>query len=167
MSLPSSSAGSILIFWISWDVRKPSKKCMNGTRPLMVDRWATAAKSAHSWTLALQSIAQPVLRQPMTSEWSPKMDMVWVPTVRAAMCRTTGFNSPDRRCMTGIISIRPCDAVKDEQRLPVSEAPWTAPIAPASDCISTNLTGWPKRFLRPLADQTSTCSAIGDDGVIG
>ena len=25
---------------------------------------------------ALQSIAQPVLRQPMTSEWSPKMDMV-------------------------------------------------------------------------------------------
>ena len=59
-----------------------------------------------------------VLRQPMTSEWSPKMDMVWVPTVRAAMCRTTGFNSPDRRCMTGIISIRPCDAVKDEQSCP-------------------------------------------------
>ena len=167
MSFFNSSSGTVWIFWISWDVRNPSKKCINGTCPLMVDKWATAAKSAHSCTLALQSIAKPVLRQPITSEWSPNMDMVCVPTVRAAMWSTTGFNWPDKRCNTGIMSIKPCDAVKVEQRLPASEAPWTAPIAPASDCISTSLTGCPKRFFRPCADQASTCSAMGDDGVIG
>ena len=43
----------------SCDVRKPSKKCRNGTRARSVAAWATAAKSWASWTLPEASIAQP------------------------------------------------------------------------------------------------------------
>ena len=42
-----------------------------------------------------------------------------------------------------------------------------APQAPASLCISTRRTLWPKMFFMPLAAQVSTCSAIGLDGVMG
>ncbi len=42
-----------------------------------------------------------------------------------------------------------------------------AAAAPASDCISTTLTGCPKIFFLPCADHSSTPSAIGVDGVIG
>lgn len=38
------------IFWISWEVRKPSKKWQKGTLDSMVARWATRAMSMHSWT---------------------------------------------------------------------------------------------------------------------
>ena len=34
-------------------------------------------------------------------------------------------------------------------------------------CISTSLTGWPNMFFMPLAAQTSTCSAMGEEGVMG
>ena len=71
------------------------------------------------------------------------------------------------RCSTGIISISPWLDVKLVARVPVCAAPCTAAMAPASDCISTTVTGCPKTFFRPLADQKSVCSAIGDDGVMG
>ena len=38
----------LAIFWISWEVRKPSKKLRKGTRPLMAARWATAPRSMTS-----------------------------------------------------------------------------------------------------------------------
>ena len=133
----------------------------------MADRCATAAKSAACWTLPLDSMAKPVWRQFITSLWSPKMEKAWVPTVRDATCSTPGRRSPEMRCMVGIISIRPWDAVKLVARVPASSAPWQAPQAPASDCISTRRTVWPKMFFFPLADQSSACSAMGLEGVIG
>ena len=61
------------IFWISWLVRKPSKKCRKGTEASMADRCATSARSVASWTELEASMAKPVWRQAMTSLWSPKM----------------------------------------------------------------------------------------------
>ena len=78
-----SSLSQMAIFWISWEVRKPSKKLIKGTRPLMAARWATAPRSMTSWGLDSHSMAKPVWRQAMTSEWSPKMFSAWVATVRA------------------------------------------------------------------------------------
>ena len=79
--------------------------------PLMADRWATAPRSMHSCTLEEASWAKPVWRQPMTSEWSPKMDRPWVDTVRAETCMTPGSMEPAIRYMGGIISRRPWEAV--------------------------------------------------------
>jgi hypothetical protein len=36
-----------------------------------------------SWTEFDESIANPVVRQNITSEWSPKIERAWVATVRA------------------------------------------------------------------------------------
>ena len=55
-----TSVGISSIFWTSWEVRKPSKKCMNGTFASSVDAWATIAMSCASWTELEQSIAKPV-----------------------------------------------------------------------------------------------------------
>ncbi len=82
------------IFDTSCDVRKPSKKCMNGTRESSVAACAMAAKSCASCTDAALSIAKPVVRHAMTSEWSPKMDNAWVAMVRAATCIVKGVSSP-------------------------------------------------------------------------
>ncbi len=71
------------------------------------------------------------------------------------------------RCMTGIISIRPWDEVKDVPSAPVSSAPCTAAMAPASLCISTSCTVCPNRFFFPFADQTSVFPAMGEEGVMG
>jgi hypothetical protein len=49
-----------------------------------VAAWATAAKSPASCTLLAHSIAKPVVRAAITSEWSPKMLSACVATVRAA-----------------------------------------------------------------------------------
>ena len=65
------------------------------------------------------------------------------------------------------MSMRPWLEVKLVASVPVCAAPCTAAMAPASDCISTTVTGCPKTFLRPLADQKSVCSAIGEEGVMG
>jgi len=62
------------IFCTSWLVRKPSKKWRNGTRAFSVDRCATSAMSIASCTEFEASMANPVWRQAMTSEWSPKID---------------------------------------------------------------------------------------------
>ena len=43
-----------------------------------------------SWTLPSASMAKPVWRQAMTSEWSPKMFSAWVATVRADTWNTAG-----------------------------------------------------------------------------
>ena len=52
----------------SWLVRKPSKKCTNGTRVRNVEACATAAMSWASCTEAEASMPQPVWRTAITSE---------------------------------------------------------------------------------------------------
>ena len=106
----SSESGSILE--ISCEVRNPSKKCRNGTRVLSVAAWAMSAKSCASCTEAEQSIANPVPRQAITSEWSPKIDSAWVASVRAVTCMQNGKSSPAILYMFGIMSSSPCEAVK-------------------------------------------------------
>ena len=120
-----------------------------------------------SWTLPSHSMAKPVWRQAMTSEWSPKMFSAWVDTVRADTWNTQGSCSAAILYILGIISSRPWDAVYVVVRAPAPREPWTAPAAPASDCISTTLTLVPKMFFRPLALHWSTKSAMGLDGVMG
>ncbi len=58
----------------SWEVRKPSKKCRNGTRDSNVAAWAMSARSWASCTEEDASMPNPVERAAMTSEWSPKID---------------------------------------------------------------------------------------------
>ena len=56
-----SAASSInSIFWISCEVRKPSKKWRNGTRALSETMWAMPAKSMTSCTDEVASMAKPV-----------------------------------------------------------------------------------------------------------
>ncbi len=88
-------------------------------------------------------------------------------TVRAATWMTAGVNSPAILNMFGIIRSRPCEAVNVVPSAPFWSAPWSAPAAPASDCISMTSGTAPHRFGRPAADQSSQCSAIPDAGVIG
>ena len=88
-----------------------------------VAAWATAAKSWASCTLPAASMAQPVVRACITSEWSPKIDRAWVATVRAATCITHGVSSPAILNMFGTISSRPCDAVNVVAKAPFCTAP--------------------------------------------
>ncbi len=62
----TSASGTSTVF-NSWLVRKPSKKCRNGTRVSSVAAWATTAMSAASCTPAAASIEKPVLRAAITS----------------------------------------------------------------------------------------------------
>ncbi len=75
-----------------------------------------------------------------------------------------GVSSPAILYMLGIISSRPCEAVKVVASAPVWRAPWIAPVAPPSDCISTTSGTLPHRFGRPAALQASACSPIGVEG---
>ena len=93
MSFRSSSV-QVRSFWISWEVRNPSKKWMTPMLAWMADRWATGARSMTSWGLPEASMAMPVPRQAITSWWSPKMDRAWVVRVRAATWNTPGSPSP-------------------------------------------------------------------------
>ncbi len=167
ISAERSSSGSASILAISCDVRKPSKKWRNGTREASVEAWAIAAKSWASWTEPEPSMAKPVCRQAMTSEWSPKIERAWVAIERAATCIVKAVSSPAILYMLGIMSSRPCEAVKVVASAPVWRAPWTAPAAPASDCISMTCGTCPQRFGRPFADQASANSPMPDEGVIG
>ncbi len=72
-----SSNESSSIFWTSCELRKPSKKCRNGRRASRVAAWDTSARSITSCTLPEASIAHPVWRVAITSEWSPKMESAW------------------------------------------------------------------------------------------
>ena len=96
-----------------------------------------------------QSMAKPVPRAAMTSQWSPKIESACVASVRAATCITNGVSSPAILNMSGIISSRPCDAVNVVVSAPAWRAPCTAPAAPASDCISTIVGTSPQRFGLP------------------
>ena len=109
----------------------------------------------------------PVWRTAITSEWSPKMESACVATVRADTCIANEVSSPAILYMLGIISRRPCEAVKVVVSAPACSAPWTAPAAPPSDCISTTSGTMPHRFLRPCADHSSLSSPIDELGVIG
>ena len=51
-------------------------------------------------------------------------------TVRAVTWKTVEVNSPAILNMLGIISSRPCEAVKVVVRAPACNEPWTAPAAP-------------------------------------
>ena len=86
---------------------------------------------------------------------------------RAATWITAGVSSPAILYMFGIISSRPCDAVKVVASAPLCSAPCNAPAAPPSCCISTTDGTPPHRLGRFLLDHSSASSAIGDDGVIG
>ncbi len=88
-------------------------------------------------------------------------------SVRAATWMTVGVSSPAILNMFGIIRSRPWDAVKVVPRAPFCSAPWSAPAAPPSDCISMTSGTLPHRFGFPAAAQSSACSAIGEAGVIG
>jgi hypothetical protein len=162
-----SSSDSTLILSISCDVRKPSKKCRNGTRVRSVAACATSAKSWASCTELAASIAHPVVRAAITSLWSPKIDSAWVATERAATWITAGLSSPAILNMLGSISSSPCEAVKVVPSAPFWTAPCSAPAAPASDCISMTSGTAPHRFVRPAALHPSANSPIGEAGVIG
>ena len=123
--------------------------------------------SCDSCTEADESIAQPVVRQAITSPWSPKIDKAWVATVRAVTWKTVAVNSPAILNMLGIISNRPCEAVNVVVSAPACNEPCTAPAAPASLCISTTSGTVPKMFFRPAAAQASGSSPKPDEGVIG
>jgi len=151
----------------SCEVRKPSKKCRNGTRQRRVAACATRAKSWASCTEDAHSIAQPVIRALITSEWSPKMLSAWVARVRAATWITAGVSSPAILYMFGSISNSPWDAVNVVPSVPLVSAPCRAPAAPASDCISITSGTPPHRFGRPAALHASADSPIAEEGVIG
>ena len=103
----------------------------------------------------------------MKSVWSPKMEWWLEVTTREATCMTLGRNWPPMAYMAGIISIRPWEEVKVVVRAPACREPWQVPAAPASDCIWMTSTVEPNRFFRPLADHSSTFSAMGEEGVMG
>ena len=151
----------------SWEVRKPSKKCTNGTRVASEAACATRARSCASWTHDEASRAKPVCRTAITSAWSPKMDSPCAASDRAATCRTAGVSSPAILYMLGIISSRPCEAVNVVASAPLCRAPCSAPAAPPSLCISTTDGTLPQRFGRPWLDHSSASSAMGEDGVMG
>ena len=69
--------------------------------------------------------------------------------MRAATCIANEVSSPAILYMFGIISRRPCDAVKVVVRAPAWSAPWTAPAAPPSDCISMTSGTMPQMFFLP------------------
>ncbi len=87
--------------------------------------------------------------------------------VRADTWNTVEVNSPAILNMFGIISRSPCDAVNVVVSAPVCSAPWTAPEAPPSLCISITVGTVPQIFFLPKADHSSAHSPILDEGVIG
>ncbi len=132
-----SSSVSSSIFATSCEVRNPSKKCSSGTRLLSVATCEMSAKSCASCTEAEASMANPVCRHAITSEWSPKIESACVATVRAETCRTKEVSSPAILYRFGIMSSSPWLAVNVVVSDPACSAPCTAPATPASDCIST------------------------------
>ena len=108
--------------------------------------WEIAARSCASCTDPEAKRAKPIWRQAMTSEWSPKIESACVATVRAATCMLKAVSSPAILYMLGIMRSSPCEAVNVVVRAPAWRAPWTAPAAPASDCISTTSGTIPQTF---------------------
>ena len=128
---------------------------------------ATSAMSCASCTDEAQSCAQPVVRAAITSEWSPKIDRPCVAIARAATWITAGVSSPAILNMFGSISSSPWDDVNVVANDPACSAPWTAPAAPPSLCISTIRGTAPQALRTPCADHVSESSPIGEAGVMG
>ena len=103
----------------------------------------------------------------MTSEWSPKIDRPCAASDRAATWNTVEVSSPAILYMFGIISSRPCDAVKVVLRAPPWSAPCMAPAAPPSLCISMIVGTVPQMLGRLALAHSSASSAIVELGVIG
>ena len=120
-------------------MRKPSKKCTNGTRVRSVAAWATRARSWASCTEADDSSAKPVWRTAITSWWSPNIERPCAAIDLAATWITAAVNSPAILYMFGIINSRPCDEVNVVANAPPCKAPCSAPAAPPSLCISTTV----------------------------
>ena len=74
------------------------------------------------------------------------MESACAASARAATWNTVEVSSPAILYMFGIISSRPCEAVKVVAREPVCSAPCTAPAAPPSLCISTTVGTVPQMF---------------------
>ncbi len=140
---------------------------MNGTRARRVAEWAMRAMSIASCTELEQSRAKPVLRVAITSLWSPKMDSPWAASERAATWKVVAVSSPAILNILGIMSSRPCEAVKVVVSAPVCSAPWTAPAAPPSDCISMTRGTAPQMLVSPWAEYWSANSPMPEEGVIG
>merc|ERR1719247_3451126 len=103
----------------------------------------------------------------MISGWSQKMERDWRASARAETWNTAGSSSPATKYMLGIMSKRPCDAVKVVHKAPPERAPCNAPADPNSDCIWRTLTVCPKTFLRPAVAYLSIVSPMLVDGEIG
>ncbi len=136
-------------------------------RDASVAAWTISAPSCASCTEADDSMANPVVRAAMTSEWSPKIDSACVASARAAMWNTVGVSSPAILNMLGSISSRPCDAVNVVVNAPDCSAPCTAPAAPPSLCICCTTGMLPQMLGMPCADHSSASSAMVEEGVIG
>ena len=96
----------------SCEVRKPSKKCRKGTRLQgggLGDQRKVMRFLHGRWT---SSMPKPVWRTAITSEWSPKIERAWAARERAATWKTVLVSSPAILYILGIISSRPCQAVK-------------------------------------------------------
>ena len=126
-----------------------------------------AAKSCASCGVLPQSIAKPVWRQAMTSLWSPKIESAWVASARAETWSTNGRSSPAILYMFGMYRSRPCEQVNELESEPAWSEPWTAPAAPASDCISITSGTWPQMLVFCLAAHSSQNSPMGEEGVMG
>ena len=87
--------------------------------------------------------------------------------MRAETWKTVEVSSPAILNMLGIMSSRPWEAVKVVVSAPVWSAPWTAPQAPPSLCISTTVGTVPQMFVLPSADHWSAHSPMLEEGVIG
>ena len=103
----------------------------------------------------------------MTSAWSPKMLSAWAASARAETWKTQGSSSPAILYMFGIMSSKPWLAVNVVVIAPAAREPWTAPAAPASDCISTIFNTLPRMFFLPCPAHSSQFSAMGEEGVMG
>ena len=86
--------------------------------------------------------------------------------VLAATWMTPGNISPAILYILGIINNKPWLAVKVDANEPLIKAPWKVPAAPASLCISINLTGLSNKFNLWWLNK-SILDAIGLEGVIG
>ena len=86
---------------------------------------------------------------------------------RAETWKTVEVSSPAILNMLGIISSRPCEAVKVVVSAPVCSAPCTAPAAPPSDCISITEGTVPHRLGMRCGRPFIRKFAHAEDGVIG
>jgi len=79
----------------------------------------------------------------------------WVATERALTCMHMGVSSPAILYMFGIMRRQALRRREGRRERARASAPWTAPDAPPSDCISLTLGTVPHTFFWPRADHSS------------